>query len=109
MKTQACPRFIPFAAMTLLACAQLHAGLVTNWHTFKASPATTLAGQGTGSPTFGSGAATASAGFLVGYFQALSLTNVGDRISFTYQCSFTDAGGMASAGDNFRYALFDLN
>ena len=39
----------------------------------------------------------------------MSLTNLGDRITFSYQVTFTDAGGMSSAGDNFRYALFDLN
>ncbi len=109
MKTMLRLRYTLLAAGVALVCASAVAAPVTNWHTFKASPATTLAGQGTGSPTFGSTAVTSSAGFLVGYFQALSLTNVGDRINFTYQCSFTDAGGMASAGDNFRYALFDLN
>lgn len=95
-------------SLSLTACATLSAAPVTNWHTFRAG-ATTLSGQGTASPVFGSTSATANQGFLVGYFDELSLTNVGDRITFSYQVTFTDAANMASAGDNFRFALFDIN
>jgi hypothetical protein len=92
-------------------CISAQAESVTNWHTFKASPATTLSGQGTSSPVMGSAATTSSTGFLMGYMDTpLSLANVGDKISFTYSLRFNDATGMAAAGnDNFRFALFDLN
>jgi hypothetical protein len=106
------PRFGPcgvsLIAATVFACATLRASPVTNWHTFKDATATTLSGQGTGSPVMGA-TATSSAAFLIGYFQAMSLTNVGDRILFSYQVTFTDAVGMSTPGDNFRFALFDLN
>src|SRR5687768_15678059 len=87
-----------------IACATLIvtnvcAAPVTNWHTFRDATPTTLSGQGTSSPVFGSSSATATAAFLIGYFDALSLTNAGDRITLTFQVSFTDAGGMNSNDD----------
>lgn len=100
---------------SLTAClifpnATLQAQPVTDWHTFKATPATTLSGQGTDDPVLGTTATTGSAAFLIGYLNSpLSLANVGDRISVRYDVSFNDAAGMANANDNFRFALFDLN
>lgn len=96
-------------ACTAFLGVNMQAGPVTNWHTFRATTATTLSGQGTSSPVYGSTNLTASGSFLIGYLDALSLTNVGDRITFSFQASFTDAVGMANAMDNFRFALFDLN
>src|SRR5688572_24010262 len=92
-----------------LVCASLNAGPITNWHTFKATTATTLSGQGTSSPVFGSPSASAATAFLIGYFDAMSLTNVGDRIMLTHQVSFTDAAGMSSNDDQYRFALYDMN
>ena len=108
MKTRSSFSF--FCVTCVLAlCAQMHAGPVTDWHTFKAMSATELSGQGTSSPVLGHTTNSASTAFLVGYFNPLSLTNVGDRIAFTYQLTFTDAAGIMNAQDNFRFALFDLN
>lgn len=98
-----------FIVATTLFCGSLHAQPITDWHTFRASPPTTLSGQGTSSPVFGSPAATASQAFLIGYFEALSLTNVGDRITLRHQVMFTDAAGMTSADDQYRFALYDMN
>ncbi|MEO5802339.1 MAG: hypothetical protein ABIR24_02330 [Verrucomicrobiota bacterium] len=98
--------------IALLSCIPIfvaQAAPVTNWHTFKATTATTLSGQGTSSPVFGSTNVTSSGAFFVGYFDAVSLTNLGDRIIFSYQVSFTDAANIVDAQDNFRFALFDLN
>src|SRR5688500_18504876 len=93
-----------------LAAAHLSAQPVTDWHTFKAAPATVLSGQGTSSPIMGDLSATASAAFLVGYLNSpLSLVNVGDQITLSFGESFNDATNMASANDNFRFALIDLN
>jgi hypothetical protein len=98
------------ALIAVAVCTlSVQASPVTDWHTFRATTATTLSGQGTASPVFGSTAQTASQGFLIGYFDALSLTNEGDRITLNFAVSFTDAAGMVDAGDNFRLALFDLN
>jgi hypothetical protein len=106
-----CFKTVLLTGCATLCCADLQAAAVTNWHTFKASPATTLSGQGTSSPVFGSLAETSATGFLVGYMDSpLSLINVGDRISFTFQVSFNDATGMPTgAGDQFRFGLFALN
>ena len=104
--------FTSLSRIAFIACllsAGLKAEPVTNWHTFKAAPATAVSGQGTSSPVFGRTNLTAREGFLIGYFDALSLTNLGDRITFSFQVSFTDAAGIANAQDNFRFALFDLN
>lgn len=96
-------------ACAIFICAALHAAPVTNWHTFRAAPATTLSGQGTSSPVFGSTNLTANQAFLIGYFEALSLTNAGDRITLSFQATFTDAGGIANGDDQFRFALYDMN
>ncbi len=97
------------AACATLLRASLQATPVTDWHTFKASPATTLAGQGTNSPVLGSTSVSAAAAFLVGYFGPLALTNEGDRITLTFDARFNDAVGMGSAGDQFRFGLYDIN
>jgi len=93
-----------------LLCAATHAAPVLDWHTFKATTATTLSGQGTDDPVIGSLATTADASFVLGYLSSpVSLVNVGDQITLTFSVAFNDATGMANAGDNFRFALFDLN
>src|SRR5678816_2269195 len=92
-----------------LLAGHIHAGPITNWHTFRDAPITTLGNQGTSNPVFGSAATPSTTAFLIGYFDALSLTNPGDRITLTYQISFTDAGGMSSSDDQFRFALYDMN
>jgi hypothetical protein len=93
--------------------ATRHTGLataITDWHTFRAAPATTLSGQGTNNPTVGSLTETANASFVLGYLPApFALINPGDFVRFTFNVSFNDAGGMTNGGDNFRFALFDLN
>src|SRR5688572_27620146 len=93
----------------LTTATLLTAQPITDWHTFKAATATTLSGQGTSSPVFGSPSASASTAFLIGYFEAMALTNLGDRITLTHQVSFTDAVGMTSNDDQYRFALYDMN
>jgi hypothetical protein len=84
--------------------------VVSDWHTFRAAPATTLSGQGTNNPTVGSLSETANASFVLGYLPTpFALINPGDFVQFTFNVSFNDAVGMTNAGDNFRFALFDLN
>src|SRR5215211_4553824 len=99
---------LALSASAMLLCSSLHGAPIIDWHTFKAAPATTLSGQGTSSPVLGSTTATAATAFLVGYFDALSLTNQGDRITLNFQASFNDAAGIATAGDQFRFGLFDI-
>src|SRR5687767_12615020 len=106
MKIRASVLAVAFCAAFAI---DLRADPVTNWHTFRATTATTLSGQGTSSPTVGSAATVANQAFLVGYFDGIALTNLGDRITFSFQVSFTDAAGFSTAGDQFRFALFDLN
>jgi hypothetical protein len=83
---------------------------VNAWRTFKASPVTVVdSGQGTNDPVIGSTTTTSSAARIIGYFTPQTLANVGDKITATFTVSFNDATGVAQGGDNFRYALFDLN
>lgn len=84
---------------------------VSVWRTFKSSPATTIAGQGTSSPVIGATGPSGSAATsrIIGYFTPQTLASVGDKISLTFTVSFNDATGMSNGGDNFRYALFDTN
>jgi hypothetical protein len=103
-------------AVVAAACAWMgmasavHAALVTDWHTFKATTATTLSGQGTDSPVVGSLTTTADSSFVIGYLSTpVTLTNVGDQITFSFNVKFNDTTAIANAGDNFRFALFDLN
>lgn len=103
-------RLFPIGLLTILSVLSLQATPVTNWHTFRNTAATSFTGQGTSSPTVGTTAVPANSAFLVGYFNGVSLTNVGDRITLSYQVSFTDAAGMSgTAGDQFRFSFFDLN
>lgn len=104
-------RLLPSLLFTAFAVASLsvQAQPVTNWHTFRATTATTLSGQGTSNPVLGSTNLTGSGAFFVGYFDPISLTNAGDRLILTFQVSFTDLAGFTNANDNFRFALFDLN
>lgn len=101
------------ATLALVAWATSASGaLVTDFRTYKASPATSLAGQGTGSPVVGDlSGNTAAAAFVIGYLDAPAVLgpHVGDTVTLTFGVSFDDATGMSNAGDNFRWALFDLN
>lgn len=94
-----------------LSTSQVDAAPVSIWRTFKASPATVIAGQGTNSPTIGATDASATATRIIGYFTPQTLVNVGDKLSLTFTVSFNDAVGVTNSGsgDNFRFALFDLN
>lgn len=68
MKTSLPTGALIATACFLLMAGSLQAGSVTDWHTFRATTATTIySGQGTDDPVFGSYAAPASQGFLVGY------------------------------------------
>jgi hypothetical protein len=83
---------------------------VVDWHTFRDTTATTLSGQGTDDPVIGDFISTANQGFAIGYLTSpFSLVNVGDQITFTFGVRFNDALGTTGNGDNFRFALFDLN
>jgi hypothetical protein len=100
------------AALTAaLFAATSFADSVIDWRTYKASPATTLAGQGTDDPIIGDLSTTAAASFAIGYLSTPVVLgpNSGDSITFSFGVSFNDTTGMANAGDNFRFALFDLN
>lgn len=100
------------ALFTLLVCFAVRgdAAPVTDWHTFRATTATTLSGQGTNAPVVGSLTESANSSFVIGYLAApLTLLNIGDQITLTFNVSFNDAAGMLNAGDNFRFALFDEN
>jgi hypothetical protein len=88
--------------------------MITDYRTYKATPATTLAGQGTDDPVVGDLAApanSANSAFVIGYLPAPAVlgSNAGDSVTLSFGVSFNDAVGMANAGDNFRFALFDLN
>src|SRR5688572_9363341 len=48
------------SASAMLFCASLDAAPIIDWHIFKSAPATTLSGQGTSSPVWGSTSATAA-------------------------------------------------
>lgn len=83
---------------------------VTDWHTFRATTATVLSGQGTDDPVVGSVATTSTNAFVIGYFPALPLNNVGDKIIFTFGVSFNDGAGVATTTpDQFRFALYNTN
>ena len=88
-----------------------HAAMITDYRTYKAAPATTLAGQGTDDPVVGSTAVTAATAFVIGYLTTPAVLgqDVGDTVTLSFGVSFNDAAGMVNAGDNFRFALFDLN
>src|SRR5688572_8481977 len=108
-------RIVLTTAVASALCAAggnaVHAEDVEDWHTFKAAPAAPLAGQGTNDPVVGSLTGnTAAASFLIGYLDTpLTLTNVGDQISFSFGVRFNDTTAISNQGDNFRFALFDEN
>jgi hypothetical protein len=114
MKQQFCFRHV-MPTLAFLAVAALAGNVaateVTTWRTFKATTATVIdSGQGTNDPVIGNMTTTASATRIIGYFTPQSLVNEGDKISLTYTVSFNDAAGMnASSGDNWRYAIYDVN
>jgi hypothetical protein len=101
------------ALLIAVGAAQCHAAMITNWRTYKASPATTLAGQGTDDPIVGSvsPSITASQAFVIGHLSTPAVLgpNTGDTVTLHFGVRFNDAVGMAQAGDNFRFALFNLN
>jgi hypothetical protein len=97
-------------ATVLYAAPQAQAAPVSIWRTFKAAPTTVVdSGQGTSSPVIGNTTTTSSAARIIGYFTPQTLASVGDKITMTFTVSFNDATGVGNGGDNFRYALFDLN
>ena len=97
------------ALSVLLVTSHALAAPVTDFFTLRGTTATTLSGTGnTDDPVVGTAAATADGSRLVGYFAPVSLTNVGDSITFSFSFAFT-AGTIANATDNFRYGLYDRN
>ena len=85
---------------------------VTDFRTYRGTAATTLAGQGTNDPVVGDLLGnTANASFVIGLLSTPAVlgANLGDQVKLTFGVAFDDATGMANAGDNFRFALFDLN
>jgi hypothetical protein len=95
---------------------------VTDFRTYNGS-GPPIAGQGTNDPVIGTLNAGESAdpSFVIGYLAApVTLgANVGDKITFSFGVQFNDTNtvdppgadpaGMSNQGDNFRWALFDLN
>jgi len=90
---------------------------VTDFRTYRSGTANgnapALSGQGTNDPVVGdlSGNASASAGVVLGYLDTPATlgANVGDKVTFSFTAHFNDAVGLTVSGDNFRFALFDLN
>jgi len=99
-----------FASILVCFAVRADAVQVLDFHTFRAAPATTILGQDTNAPVVGSLTETANSSFVIGYLATpLSLVNVGDQISLTFDVTFNDGTGIANVGDNFRFALFDEN
>jgi hypothetical protein len=109
----AAQRLAIVAALTSVGFAvAAQAAPVTDWRTYRGTAATTLSGQGTDDPIVGDLlGSTANSSFVIGYLSTPAVLgpNVGDKVELTFMVSFNDAAGMANAGDNFRFALFDLN
>jgi hypothetical protein len=100
------------ATLVALGNACCHAATVTDWRTYRGTAATTLAGQGTGSPTVGNlTGQTASTAVVLGYLDTPAVlgTDVGDTVTLSFNVKFNDLTGMSNSGDQFRFALFDLN
>jgi len=104
---------LPMAAALVIALgtADVHAAQITDYRTYRAATATTLAGQGTNDPVVGDFANTADASFVVGYLDTPAVLgpDAGDFVKLSFSVSFTDSTTIGNAGDNFRFALFDLN
>jgi hypothetical protein len=106
------PRCAFLATLTIFLWATAgHAVSVTDYRTYRASPATTLTGQGTDDPVVGDLSNTANSSFVIGYLPASVVlgANTGDSVTFSFGVSFNDATGISNSGDNFRFAIFDLN
>lgn len=108
------------AAMVALLAGWLSSAVqadpVTDFRTYRSGTsngtAPSLTGQGTNDPIVGDLTGNPmSAGILLGYLTnpAVLGANVGDKITFSFTVRFNDATGLTVSGDNFRYALFDLN
>src|SRR5687768_6534319 len=100
------------ALASIILTVTAHAAPVTDWRTYRNSAATPLAGQGTDDPIVGDLLGnTADASFLIGYLGTPAVVgpNAGDKVELTFTVSFNDLTGIGNAGDNFRFALFDLN
>ncbi len=96
------------AGAAALCAAGARAAAVSDFFTLKATPATTLSGTGnTDDPSLGTVAITSSAARLIGYFTPQTLVDVGDKITLTFSMTLNDAATYGTAGDNFRFALFD--
>ncbi len=110
LRQRSCP-LVAAALAIALSATHGYGAMITDYRTYKAAPATTLAGQGTDDPVVGDLANSAHSAFVIGYLPAPAVLgpNAGDSITFSFGVSFNDAVGMANAGDNFRYAIFDLN
>src|SRR5687768_8902468 len=95
------------ASSLLLITSNALAAPVTDFFTLRGTTATTLSGTGnTDDPVMGTVAETADGARLIGYFTPQTLTNIGDSLTLSYSVSFTE-GTIASASDNWRYALYD--
>jgi hypothetical protein len=104
------------AIVTALASLSLNLAAngapVTDFRTYRAAAATTLAGQGTNDPVVGDLLGnTADGSFVLGYLSTPAVlgANVGDKVTLSFGVSFDDTAGIVNGGDNFRFALFDLN
>jgi hypothetical protein len=89
---------------------------VTDFRTYRSGTANgtapALSGQGTNDPVVGDLSGNpASAGVVLGYLDTPATlgANVGDKVTFSFTARFNDAVGLDPSGDNFRFALFDLN
>lgn len=110
LRQRSCP-LVAAALAVALSATHGYGAMIIDYRTYKAAPATTLAGQGTDDPVVGDLANSANSAFVIGYLPAPAVLgpNAGDSITFSFGVSFNDAVGMANTGDNFRYAIFDLN
>src|SRR3954469_137468 len=97
--------------MILLWAADGYGVSVTDYRTYRDTTATTLTGQGTDDPVVGDLTHTSNSSFVLGYLPTPAALDaaVGSSVTLSFGVSFNDAVGMANAGDNFRFAFFDLN
>ena len=96
---------------TLAGAASAEPVPITDYRVYKDAVALPLVGQGTDDPVVGELATAATGSFLLGYLPSpITLgANEGDRVTLSFDVHFRDTAGMTNAGDNFRFALFDLN
>ncbi len=96
--------------VAIAVTSSANAAEVTDWRTYNSGPP--IAGQGTNDPIIGDlVGGTADPSFVIGYLSTPATlgANVGDKITFSFGVRFNDTEGMTNSGDNFRWALFDLN